>query len=431
MQAVGIPPSLHGATGELVDDDDLVVLDDVVGVAPEQPVRPQRLVGVVHQGDVLDVIETAVLENAGLGEQPLDLLGALVGQGDGALLLVLLVVLRLEHRDQGVDLHVQRRAVVGGTRDDQRGARLVDQDRVDLVDDRVVEFPLDHVLQPELHVVAQIVEAELVVGTVGHVAGIRPPPLVVVEAMHDAADGQAEVPVDAAHPLGIAACQVVVHGDDVHALTGQGVQVNRQGRDQGLALAGLHFGDLALVQHHAAEQLDVEMALPQHAPGGLANHRERLGLQGVDLLAGGEASLERLGLGPQIIVGECRNRRLERVDRRDRFLQTLENTIVLGPEQGLGDGAEHEVPRIVRRPAAVETRHLGGRRCPVNATGRRPKSSEGADLLRFHFPRGILGPGDAAIGRKPDHGRQYHRGSADRRYRRSGAGSNAVIDPHA
>src|SRR3546814_3611240 len=93
-------------------------------------------------------------------------------------------------RDQPVDLQGQRRAVVGGPGDDQRRARLVDQDGVDLVDDRVVEVALDHVLQAELHVVAQIVEAELVVGAVGDVAGIGPAPLVVGEAVDDAADAE-------------------------------------------------------------------------------------------------------------------------------------------------------------------------------------------------------------------------------------------------
>ena len=48
VQAVGIAPPLHHAPGELVDDDDLVVLDDVVGVAAEQLVRAQRLIDVVH-----------------------------------------------------------------------------------------------------------------------------------------------------------------------------------------------------------------------------------------------------------------------------------------------------------------------------------------------------------------------------------------------
>jgi hypothetical protein len=59
--------------------------------------------------------------------------------------------------------------------------------------------------------------------------------------------------------------EVVVDRDDVHALAGQRVQVGGQRRDQRLALAGLHLGDLAVVQHHAAEQLHVEVAHAQRA----------------------------------------------------------------------------------------------------------------------------------------------------------------------
>jgi hypothetical protein len=72
--------------------------------------------------------------------------------------------------------HDRREPVVelGGVgdlaRDDERGAGLVDEDRVDLVDDRVVVAAL-HLLGSRLigHVVAQVVEAELVVGAVGDV----------------------------------------------------------------------------------------------------------------------------------------------------------------------------------------------------------------------------------------------------------------------
>jgi hypothetical protein len=46
----------------------------------------------------------------------------------------------------------------------------------------------------------------------------------------------------------------------MHAFTGQGIEIRRQRRDQGLAFAGPHLGDLALVQRHAADHLDVEMA---------------------------------------------------------------------------------------------------------------------------------------------------------------------------
>ena len=47
MQAFGIAPAFHHAAGELVDDDDLAVLDDVVAVLLEQLVRLQRLVDVM------------------------------------------------------------------------------------------------------------------------------------------------------------------------------------------------------------------------------------------------------------------------------------------------------------------------------------------------------------------------------------------------
>src|SRR3546814_8330359 len=57
VKALGVAASFHHPAGELVDDDDLVVLDDVVGVALEQRVRAQRLVRVVHEGTVVDVVE--------------------------------------------------------------------------------------------------------------------------------------------------------------------------------------------------------------------------------------------------------------------------------------------------------------------------------------------------------------------------------------
>ena len=80
VQPLGIAPALHHAAGELVDDDDLVVLDDVVGVAGEQLVGAQRLVDVVDERDVVDVVERAGRQQAVLAQQLLDLLDARFGQ---------------------------------------------------------------------------------------------------------------------------------------------------------------------------------------------------------------------------------------------------------------------------------------------------------------------------------------------------------------
>ena len=170
MQAFRIAPARHHAAGELVDDDDLAVAHDVVLVALEQLVRAQRLIDVMHDRDVLDVVERIRLEQAGVAQPLLHLFHAGFGERHRALLLVDLVVGLVERRDEGVDGVVEVGAVVERAGNDQRRARLVDQDRVDLVDDGVDVAALHHVLEPVFHVVAQIVEAELVVGAVGDVA---------------------------------------------------------------------------------------------------------------------------------------------------------------------------------------------------------------------------------------------------------------------
>ena len=87
----------------------------------------------------------------------------------------------------------------------------------------------------------------------------------LIEIGNDGAIGQAEEAVELAHPLQISPCQIVVHGDDVHALAFQRIEIHRQRGDQGLALAGAHLGNLTAMQHHAADQLHIEMPHAQHA----------------------------------------------------------------------------------------------------------------------------------------------------------------------
>ena len=127
-------------------------------------------------------------------------------------------------RNDLVDFVIEVGRGLRRARDDERRARFVDQDRVDFVDDGEVVPALHHAVELELHVVAQVVEAELVVGAVGDVRGVGDLPLLVVELVLDDADRHAEEAVDAAHPLRVAAGEVVVDGDDVDALALERVQ---------------------------------------------------------------------------------------------------------------------------------------------------------------------------------------------------------------
>ena len=162
VDALVVATADQDAAGVLVDDHDLVVHHDVVGVALEQRERLDR---VVQERDERGVRRLVQVVDA---EVVLDLLDAGLEHADGALLLVDLVVhARFEGLGDLGELHEPAVGLARGrTGDDQRRARLVDEDRVDLVDDRVEVTALDEVLLAPGHVVAQIVEAEFVVRAV-------------------------------------------------------------------------------------------------------------------------------------------------------------------------------------------------------------------------------------------------------------------------
>ena len=104
----------------------------------------------------------------------------------------------------------------------------------------------------------------------------------VVQVVLDDADRHPEEAVDAAHPLRVAARQVVVDRDDVDALAFERVEVRRQRRDERLAFAGLHLGDLAAVEDDAADELHVEVPHVQHAAAGFPHDGEGFGNQFVE-----------------------------------------------------------------------------------------------------------------------------------------------------
>ncbi len=321
VHALVVPAAGQDAPGVLVDDHDLAVQHDVVLVPLEELLR---LDGVVEEPDERRVQRLVEVVDA---EVVLDLLDARLEHADGALLLVDLVVgprVQASHDLRELAepaVRVARR----GTRDDERRARLVDEDRVDLVDDREVVAALHEVVRGPRHVVAQVVEAELVVRAVRDVRGVLLATLRGRLAGQDDAGRQAEEAVDAAHQLALVLREVVVDRDDVHALALERVEVRGRRRDEGLALTGLHLGDVAEVQRRAAHELDVEVPLTERAARRLAHRGERLGQDVVEGLAGREPRLEAVGLLPQLLVGEILEARLELVDLVGDAGQLLED----------------------------------------------------------------------------------------------------------
>ena len=141
VHALVVAATQQHATGELVDDQHFAVAHDVVLVAREELLGLDRVVQVADQrrvGGLVQVVDAQLV---------LDEFDAHLVHADGPLADVDLVVdVLLHQRSEPRELEVPVRRAVGGPGDDQRGTGLVDEDRVDLVDDGEVVAALHHVL---------------------------------------------------------------------------------------------------------------------------------------------------------------------------------------------------------------------------------------------------------------------------------------------
>ncbi len=125
---------------------------------------------------------------------------------------------------------VQLRAVLHRARNNQRRAGLVDENRIDLVHDGEAEAALHSILPGERHIVPQVIKAKLIVSAVDHIGIVGCTFLLVSLPRGHHPDLQAQEVIQGPHPLRIAAGEVIVHSDEMHAVAGQSIEVGRQSR---------------------------------------------------------------------------------------------------------------------------------------------------------------------------------------------------------
>src|SRR3546814_15682479 len=119
------------------------------------------------------------------------------------------------------------RLVVGGSRNDERGARFVEQDRIDLVNDGEIEGALHHLPALIFHIVAQIIEAKFVIGRIRDVGGISLSPLILAQVRHDHAGGKPTEAIDQPHPVTVATGELIVHRSEERRVGSESVSTGR------------------------------------------------------------------------------------------------------------------------------------------------------------------------------------------------------------
>ena len=212
--------------------------------------------------------------------------------------------------------------------------------------------------------VAEIVESEFTVRSVGDVAFILGAPRGRIHFILDAADGQPEIAEDGSHPLGVAPGEIVVDGDQLAVLSGQGVEVKRKDRDEGFSFTGRHFRDFSLMQHDAADHLHVE---GNHVPdefmiadrdggsaesaAGVLDDGEGLAHDVVGRFAFLQTLLELLRLGLEFLLGKLLVGNFELVYFTDQLAQPFHIAAGLAAEhrfQNLSQhGKKYRLPEMV------------------------------------------------------------------------------------
>ena len=168
VQALVVATPLENATGVLVDDDDSAIKQHVITILLEQLFRSNRIVEEAHKRGVdrvIEVVDTKLV---------LDFVDCFLQNADRALLLVNLVVLiSLENLYDASELRVPRCRLVSRTANDQRCSGLINEDRVHFVNNGKIVASLNHLGFGPRHIVAEVVEPELVVGPIRDVRGVR------------------------------------------------------------------------------------------------------------------------------------------------------------------------------------------------------------------------------------------------------------------
>ena len=309
MEAVGIAASLHQTARELVHDDDFVTPHHIVTVTLHDGLGPKGCGEAVGKLDVFRGIEI------GNAQHLLDFGNGAVSRSHSLLLFIHGVVRALFQAGHSFGHNgVHIRGFLAGAGNNQRRTGLIHQNGVHLIHDGKIQLPLHHLVLLDNHVVAEVVEAELVIGTESHVAAIGVLSLGEIHIMGNKAYGEAQEFIKMAHPLAVALGQVVVHRNHVHTLAGEGIQVHRQGCHQGLAFTGAHFGNAALVEAHAADELHIKVAHAQDAAGSLAGHRKGLGQDIVQGLTVGQPLLELSSAASELVISKVLHLRLQGID---------------------------------------------------------------------------------------------------------------------
>ena len=185
---------------------------------------------------------------------------------------------------------------------DQRCTCLVDQDRVNLIDDTVVQISLYQLLFVDNHVVTKVIKSQFVVGYICDIASVCCTALFWLHVIQNDTYCQAEELMNLTHPLSISLCQVVVDCYNVNTFAFQSIQVCRKCGNKGLTFTSLHLCDTSLMKNNTTDDLYPVMLHTKNSFGTFTYNCKCLRKKVIQCLAFAQTFLEFSGLVSQLLI---------------------------------------------------------------------------------------------------------------------------------
>ena len=214
MDTIVIAASRKNTTSVLIHDQDFTVDHHIVFIIGKQLFRFDGVIQETYKRSIpgfVQVLNTQMVFN---------FIDARFENTDGAFFLVYLVIFIFfknvfcDAREFTVPTV---RFTCSWSRDNKRGTRLVNQDRIDLINNGKVMPALYLLVNGPCHIVTQIIEAKLVIRTVGNIGFILFTALVRVHRRENHARFHTKEPVDTTHQIRLVFGKVIIHRHHVHA----------------------------------------------------------------------------------------------------------------------------------------------------------------------------------------------------------------------
>ncbi len=338
VEAIGPAATRHGTASKFIDDNNFALINDVVNVFFVERVGLESFVNVVEVFDILGFVEVLDFEIF------LKLFKTFIGEGDRVVFFVDDVVfVFLEERDDFVDFIVKFKTLFDLARNDERCTRFINQDRVNLIHNRKEKIALRALSKAIFHVIAEIIKAEFVVGTVSYIRRIGALALGVRQVRQDLARRHPKRTIKLTHPVSITRRQVVIHRNEVRTFASEGVEVKGASGHQRLALTRLHFSNAAFMQSNTANDLDIIMTHAENPTRHLTRRRKRFGQEAIKGLAVCYPLLKFSSLGGEGRVVEFGEGGLKGFDLVHKWLDAAKLTFVFGSKNPLDQVTQHGV----------------------------------------------------------------------------------------